>query len=149
MILHTNSFRRPSGRADEINLISTAALNPFQKICYKVSFRNVAPSRGLRLCRPWLYIEENHILAMQESLWVIIFSIVKTTEITHFLVKFWCNIYAEHHCTQYFLNSNFQSCFSKMNSEKNFAHLQKLIHRSVDCQLCNASWCRICLYKTQ
>ena len=55
MILHTNSVRRPSGRADEINLISTAALNPFQKICYKVLFRNVAPSRGPRLCRPLIY----------------------------------------------------------------------------------------------
>ena len=44
MILHTNSVRRPSGRADEINLTNAAALNPFQKICYKVLFRNVAPS---------------------------------------------------------------------------------------------------------
>ena len=54
MILHTNSVRRPSGRADEINLISTAALNPFQKICYKVLFRNVGPPRGPRLCCPYL-----------------------------------------------------------------------------------------------
>ena len=56
MILHTNSVRRPSGRADEINLTNAAALNPFQKICYKVLFRNVAPSRGPRLCRPFLNI---------------------------------------------------------------------------------------------
>ena len=55
MILHTNSVRRPSGRADEINLTNAAALNPFQKICYKVLFRNVAPSRGPRLCRPFRY----------------------------------------------------------------------------------------------
>ena len=45
-ILHTNNVRRPSGRADEINLTNAEALNPFQKICYKVFFRNVAPSRA-------------------------------------------------------------------------------------------------------
>ena len=56
MVLHTKSVRRPSGRADEINLTNTAALNPFQKICYEVMFRNVAPSRGPRLCRPFKII---------------------------------------------------------------------------------------------
>ena len=53
MLLHTNSVHRPSGRADKINLTNAAALNPFQKICYKVLFRNVAPSRGPRLWRPY------------------------------------------------------------------------------------------------
>ena len=56
IILQTNSVRRPSGRADEINLTNAAALNPFQKICYKVLFRNVAPLRGTRFCRPLCHI---------------------------------------------------------------------------------------------
>ena len=61
MVLHTNSVRRPSGRADKINLIRTGTLNPFQKICYKVLFRNLAPSRGPRLCRPYFsYWGRNH-----------------------------------------------------------------------------------------
>ena len=74
MVLHTNSVRRPSGRADKINLIRTGTLNPFQKICYKVLFRNLAPSRGPRLCRPWLNRTDLHYkpLSYHKNWWICI-----------------------------------------------------------------------------
>ena len=53
-IIRKDSIRRPSGSAAGISFTSTVTLNPVWKINYRLILRNWAPSRGPRLCRPYV-----------------------------------------------------------------------------------------------
>ena len=57
LILQANTIRRPYGCGGRITykcFTTKITLNPFQKLYCKILFRNVAPSRRPRPCRPSL-----------------------------------------------------------------------------------------------